>query len=109
MIERGQIELSSDGGGVSDDGTSFLRGLGVDLDTASARAARRGGRRMFCRPCLDWSERPPHIAGALGAALCTACLTQGRMRRIDGTRAVIVTPTGRIVLNRAFELRDARN
>ncbi|HWX49628.1 MAG TPA: transcriptional regulator [Roseomonas sp.] len=84
MTERGQIELSPDGGVITEDGTSFLRGLGVDRDVASARAARRGGGRVFCRPCRDWSERRPHIAGALGAALCTACFSQGWIRRLDG-------------------------
>ena len=108
MTERGQIEFSPDGGAITDDGTSFLRGLGVDLDAAYARTARRGGR-VFCRPCLDWSERRPHIAGALGAALCTACFAQGWMRRTEGTRAVAVTPIGRLVLNRAFGLRVASN
>ena len=107
MTERGQIEFSPDGGAITEDGTSFLRGLGVDLDAACGRAARRGGGRVFCRPCLDWSERRPHIAGALGAAVCTACFAQGWIRRIEGTRAVHVTPIGRLVLNRAFALRVA--
>ena len=106
MTERGQLELSPDGGAITDEGVGFLRGLGVDLETASARAARHGGR-VFCRPCLDWSERRPHIAGALGTALCTACFGQGWIRRIEGTRAVAVTPVGRVVLDKAFDLREA--
>ena len=105
MTERGQIELSPDGGALTDAGTSFLRGLGVDLDAAYTRTARRTGGRVFCRPCLDWSERRPHIAGVLGAALCTACFAQGWMRRIEGTRADAVTPVGRLVLDRAFGLQ----
>ena len=107
MTERGQIELSPDGGAITEDGTHFLRGLGVDLDAASTRAVRRGGGRVFCRPCLDWSERRPHIAGALGAALCTACLAQGWLRRGEGTRAITVTPAGWLVLDKAFDLRRA--
>ena len=107
MTERGQIELSSDGGAITEEGAGFLRGLGVDFDAATVRVTRRGGGRVFCRPCLDWSERRPHIAGTLGAALCTACFAQGWMRRIDGTRAVAVTPIGRMVLDKAFDLRDA--
>jgi DNA-binding transcriptional ArsR family regulator len=76
MTERGQIELSPDGGAITETGTCFLRGLGVDLDATSARVGRRGGARVFCRPCLDWSERRSHIAGGLGAALCTACFAR---------------------------------
>ena len=109
MTERGQIEFSPDGGAITEDGTIFLRGLGVDFDAAAARTARRRGERVFCRPCLDWSERRPHIAGALGAALCTACFAQGWIRRIEGTRAVAVTPIGRMALDRAFDLRGASN
>ena len=104
MVERGQIELSPDGGALTDVGAEFLGKLGVDLDAAMARAARRGGDRVFCRPCLDWSERRPHIAGALGTALCSGCLGRGWLRHVDGTRAVAVTPIGRMELGRAFDL-----
>jgi DNA-binding transcriptional ArsR family regulator len=105
MVERGQVDLSPDGGVLTEDGTNFLRALGVDLDGAVARAARRGGGRVFCRPCLDWSERRPHIAGALGAAICQRCFAGGWLRRIDGTRAVAVTPAGQRAFAEAFDLR----
>jgi DNA-binding transcriptional ArsR family regulator len=101
MIERGQIDLSPDGAALTEAGTAFLQGLGVDL-----KAAARGGGRMFCRPCLDWSERRLHIAGAVGAALCGRCFTQGWLRRVDGTRAVAITPAGRTILGKAFYLRE---
>jgi DNA-binding transcriptional ArsR family regulator len=104
MAERGQIDLSADGGALSEAGTVFLQHLGVDLDKAAAGASRRGGR-VFCRPCLDWSERRPHIAGALGAAICECCLAQGWLRRIEGARAVSVTPAGHLALGKAFDLR----
>lgn len=103
MTECGHLDLSPDGGVLTPDGASFLRGLGVDLD--AARAERRGGR-VFCRPCLDWSERRPHIAGTVGSALCRAFLTQGWIRRIEGTRAVNITPAGQAALGKAFGLRS---
>jgi DNA-binding transcriptional ArsR family regulator len=103
MVERGQIELSPDGGALTADGTAFLGSLGVDLAAAQPRAARRGGSgRVFCRPCLDWSERRPHIAGAVGAALCERCFTLGWVRRIAGTRALSVTPEGARGIRSAF-------
>jgi DNA-binding transcriptional ArsR family regulator len=104
MVQRGQVDLSPDGGALTDDGAVFLRGIGVDLDAVMARTARHGGR-VFCCPCLDWSERRSHIAGAVGAALCQTCFTQGWLRRIEGTRAVAVTPAGQIALSRTFDLR----
>ena len=104
MAARGQIELSPDGGLLTAAGAQFLRGLGVDVDAAMARGARRGGR-VFCRPCLDWSERRPHIAGALGGGMCSAWFAQGWLRRLDGTRAVAVTRAGEMAFGRAFGLR----
>ncbi|WP_208855404.1 hypothetical protein [Paracoccus versutus] len=65
------------------------------------------GRRPLCRPCLDWSERRPHLAGALGAAICTHALDQGWVRRRIGTRALEITPAGRIGFRQAFGVADA--
>ncbi len=104
MVERGHVELSPDGGAVTEAGAMFLQGLGVDLGAARGRAARRNGGKLFCRPCLDWSERRPHLAGALGAALCNACLANGWMRRTGGTRALAITPAGQRALRKAFDL-----
>ena len=99
MVERGHVDLSPDGGVVSGEGAAFLRELGVDLDAAQARAGRGG---LFCRPCLDWSERRPHIAGAVGAAICRTCFERNWVRRREATRAVTVTPAGEVALRRAF-------
>ncbi len=104
MVERGQIDLSPDGGALTEDGTAFLRSLGVDLGSDPVAAGRKVRGRMFCRPCLDWSERRPHIAGVVGAALCQRCFTQGWVRRLDGTRAVEVTPAGQFAFRRVFDL-----
>lgn len=96
MVARGQIELAEDGGAVTPAGHDFLRGLGLALPEAAPR------RRLFCRPCLDWSERRPHVAGLVGAALCAHCLGAGWVRRLPGTRALDVTPEGWRRLAEAF-------
>lgn len=73
---------------LSEDGAVFLAEIGVDVDGARAR------KRVFARSCLDWSERRPHLAGALGAALADAALGHGWVRRRPNDRALDVTPHG---------------
>jgi DNA-binding transcriptional ArsR family regulator len=90
LVERGHIELSHEAGAVTDPGLAFLDAFGIALE-----AGRREGGRVFCRPCLDWSERVPHIGGTLGAALATRCFALGWIERIPASRAVTVTQAGR--------------
>ena len=94
MAARGAIELSPDGGAVTQDGERFLASLGV--------TPVPGRGRLFCRPCLDWSERRPHVAGVLGAALCARCFELGWVRRRAGGRALEVTPGGWLGLRESF-------
>ena len=51
--------------------------------SASISRMRAAKRRVFCRPCLDWTERRPHIGGAVGAALADRCFRA----EMDRTRA----------------------
>src|ERR1700747_2125084 len=57
------IVLGDEAAEITPAGTRFLTHFGIDLSALSS------ARRHFCRLCLDWTERRPHIAGALGAAL----------------------------------------
>lgn len=88
LVDRGHIVLAEDGGEVTPSGVEFLGSFGIEL-------ARRGrSQRAFCRPCLDWSERRPHIAGRVGAALCRRCLELDWVERRQDTRALAITVTG---------------
>ena len=80
-------------------GARALEGLGVDVDRA------RGLRRRFAFACVDWSERRPHLAGALGAAICTHSLARKWIARNEGTRAVTITPLGTRVFREQFGAR----
>jgi DNA-binding transcriptional ArsR family regulator len=89
LIERAFVVLGDEAGEVTADGAAFLVELGVDLATARTR------RRVFCRPCLDWTERRPHIGGAVGAAIACRCFELKWIERVRGSRAVTVTAAGR--------------
>jgi DNA-binding transcriptional ArsR family regulator len=102
LVEGGHIELSSDAGLVTERGLTLLQRIGIDTD---ALTAERGKRRVLCRPCLDWSERRPHLAGAVGAALCVRSFAEGWIRRLDGTRAVALTPKGQRVFRERLGVR----
>jgi DNA-binding transcriptional ArsR family regulator len=95
---RGHLLLADEGGEITDDGVVFLQEFGVDL----AEARRR--RRVFCRPCLDWTERRPHLGGSIGAALAQRCFDLKWLQRMRDSRALTVTPAGRRGLSDTFGL-----
>jgi DNA-binding transcriptional ArsR family regulator len=59
-------------------GRDLLAGLGVDVDGA------RAGRRIFARTCVDWTQRRPHLAGALPAAITARLLHLSWLHRGEG-------------------------
>jgi DNA-binding transcriptional ArsR family regulator len=102
LIAQGHVEFGEEAGLITDRGATFFTTLGLDLDPSGQSA--RLTSRPICRPCLDWSERRPHIAGRLGAAICRHSFDTGWIRRIDGTRAVSITPKGRLALRKHFAI-----
>src|SRR5258708_7359506 len=93
LVAQGYAGLTSDAGIITQSGMEFFGRIGIDVGAIPARGVTRPGR-VLCRPCLDWSERRLHLAGAVGAALCAHSFESGWIRRIDGTRAVMITPKG---------------
>ncbi|MEU2606965.1 ArsR/SmtB family transcription factor [Streptomyces albus] len=98
MTERGLLDWEH-GLRLTGAGEGWLTELGVTVPA--------GTRRPAVRSCLDWTERRPHLAGAVGAALCGHALDSGWILRIGTTRAVTVTPEGRQVLRDRLGLSDA--
>ena len=101
LVGRGHLELASDGGLVTDAGIEFFGHVGIDLNALMTGSGNRSSR-IVCRPCLDWSERRPHLAGRIGAALCAHSFATGWIRRINGTRAVTITPKGQQIFREQF-------
>lgn len=89
LAGRGYVLLDEEGAEVTPSGAEFLARFGVDVFAVGTR------RRRFCRPCLDWTERRPHIGGAVGAALANRCFELGWTERKKDSRAVVVTAAGR--------------
>jgi hypothetical protein len=83
------IVLGDEAAEITGEGARFLTEFGIDLSALSAT------RRRFCRLCIDWTERRPHIAGAVGAALTKRCFDLGWTERMRHSRAVIVTGAGK--------------
>lgn len=57
-------------------------------------AGLRKARRALTRPCLDWTERRPHLAGSLGAAFADLVLTHRWVRRRPSGRGLDLTTKG---------------
>ncbi len=96
LIANGAIVLGEDGGEVTEAGSQLLSGFGANLNSSSR------SKRIFCRPCLDWSERRYHVAGHVGAEICRQCLERGWLMRRRDSRAIGITPAGRAGLRDSF-------
>ena len=66
-----------------------MEGLGIDVQQALSL------RRRFASPCLDWSERRPHLGGAMGAALLTLALKKKWVSPDLDSRALSITSRGK--------------
>jgi len=93
LIARGILAEIEDGYDMTPAGVRSLQEFGVDVGSARRR------RRLFAPHCLDWSERRHHVAGALGSALAGHLFEVGWIVRAPTSRAVWVTPTGRVGLS----------
>lgn len=79
-------------------GAMALQDLGVDIEAA------RVLRRRFAYGCLDWSERKPHVGGALGAAMLRLMFTRKWVSRELDSRALSVTASGKREMRIRFGL-----
>jgi DNA-binding transcriptional ArsR family regulator len=96
---RGWLAETSNNGNAYEltaEGTKGVNGLGIDLD------AVRALRRRFAYACLDWSERQPHLGGALGAALLKTALKKKWVVQELDSRALSVTRGGQRELKERF-------
>ena len=96
LVAMGHIVLTDEGGEVTASGERFLSAFGADLKPRT--------RRIFCQPCLDWSERRYHLRGLVGARILDRLLELGWLKSVSGSRALQLTSSGRAGLSEMFRL-----
>lgn len=101
LLNRGILRVHRKAFLVTPKGKQVLGGFDIHVEQLRAL------RRKFAPPCLDWTERYHHIAGALGAALLSRFLEINWLARVSRTRAVRVTHAGERGLEKAFGIRCA--
>src|ERR1700724_2005328 len=102
LVAMGHIVLTDEGGEVTSSGERFLCTFGADLTSPP--------RRLFCQPCLDWTERRYHLKGLVAAAILQRLLHLGWLKRVSGSRALRLTSSGRTGLFEVFHIEfDAKH
>lgn len=96
LIQRDELVAIGDDFELTASGETRMSRLGLDV------ALARSCRRAFARCCLDWSERRPHLAGALGAALATRLLKLHWLKRVNDSRALRITARGKQEFKKFF-------
>jgi DNA-binding transcriptional ArsR family regulator len=81
-------------------GMAWFRRLGIDAQDIGTQ------RRAFCRPCMDWSERRQHLAGALGAAILGRIFELRWAKRHAGSRVVTFSASGEKAFLRLLQTTD---
>ncbi|MCX7207389.1 MAG: helix-turn-helix domain-containing protein [Proteobacteria bacterium] len=81
---------------LSEQGQQALSKLGVDLSELAKK------RRRFACACLDWSERSPHLGGALGAALLLLAKKRGWVEQDLDSRRLQISRTGQSAMKDLF-------
>jgi hypothetical protein len=94
--KRGDVR--EDAYSLTKEGAAALASLGIDID------ATRNLRRRFAYACLDWSERRPHLGGALGAAILHVALKKRWVTQQLDSRILTLTAAGRREMQARFGL-----
>ncbi|MFP6770978.1 MAG: winged helix-turn-helix domain-containing protein [Alphaproteobacteria bacterium] len=88
LLARGCLAVDGDDLILTAVGREFATGFGLDLQLLAK------SRRPICKPCLDWSARRSHLAGALGTAYLDKIHALGWAKRQNGSRIIAFTTKG---------------
>lgn len=95
---NGYVVLSDGAGVITEAGNRFFCDFGIDLELS------RMSKRALCRTCLDWSERRPHLAGWLGAAILKRSLDLEWVVASSKGRVLRLTNAGRTEFTSRFNI-----
>jgi DNA-binding transcriptional ArsR family regulator len=96
LIKKGLLVLHPEAYEVTEHGEDWFRTFNIDCPQLHKK------QRIFAGVCLDWSERQPHLSGALGAAIAQRFFEMKWIARVRDSRAVKVTEVGRAQLYQAL-------
>ena len=97
LVSRGALEIADGVGEVTAEGRRFFDSFGLP------RAARPASRRVYCRTCLDWSERRDHLGGCGSVPSCLVrSEALGWVARSAAGRALTLTNAGKRGFEKSF-------
>ena len=102
LTRRGDLAQTGEDFALTPRGEERLSAFGVD------NLGARKARRAFARQCVDWSERRPHLAGALGSAIAHRMIDLGWVRRHRDNRSLTLSRAGRAGLRDVFGIAPER-
>ena len=97
LLAKRIIEMKNNEFSISKRGVKWFDALEISIEEL------QGGKRVLTRKCIDWSERRPHIAGAVGAAFANRLFDMKWLQRSKSSRMVSVTPLGQ---RKIYDLLD---
>jgi DNA-binding transcriptional ArsR family regulator len=98
LVDKQVLDASDDGYSITQGGLQWLSTFGID----EAVLKKQGS--LVVPHHIDWSERRPHIAGELGAALARRLFDLEWITRTPSSRAVRLTATGQQALGDDFAI-----
>jgi DNA-binding transcriptional ArsR family regulator len=91
LVSKGYVLVHEAGDfQVSVSGNAWLKSLGLEETQCPRNASAR-----FAYPCMDWSERQPHLAGTLATQLLKLFVAKGWLQLSDDSRALTLSGSGK--------------
>ncbi|MDQ6472161.1 winged helix-turn-helix domain-containing protein [Flavobacterium sp. LHD-80] len=98
LLEQNILVEKNNAFEISREGEKWFYDFGINLEEAQKQ------KRIFLKPCLDWSERRNHIAGSVGTLLFNKMIKEDWLRKTENSRAIIVTGKGEVALLKYFKI-----